>query len=75
VDICRRMRTVTDRPLWIKANAGIPAMVDGQVVYRTSPEQFASYAPALIAAGAQFVGGCCGTSPAFIAALCKEIRR
>ena len=75
VDICRRMRTVTDRPLWIKANAGIPTMVDGQVVYPTSPEQFASYAPALLAAGAQFVGGCCGTSPAFIAALCQEIRQ
>ncbi len=75
VDICRRMRTVTDRPLWIKANAGIPTMVDGQVVYPTSPEQFASYAPALLAAGAQFLGGCCGTSPAFIAALCQEIRQ
>ncbi|MHB8970801.1 MAG: homocysteine S-methyltransferase family protein [Pirellulaceae bacterium] len=74
VDICRRMRSATDRPLWIKANAGLPDIVDGQVVYRTSPAQFASYGPALLAAGAQFVGGCCGTSPAYIAALCKEIR-
>lgn len=80
VDICRRLRTATDRPLWIKANAGIPDVVKGQVVYRTTPEQFASYVPALIAAGAQFIGGCCGTSPAFIAAVCrvraahKEIR-
>ena len=75
VDICRRMRTATDRPLWIKANAGLPDFVDGHVVYRTSPEQFAAHAPALLAAGAQFVGGCCGTSPAYIAALCKEIRQ
>ena len=74
VDICRRMRSATDRPLWIKANAGLPDIVDGQVVYRTSPAQFASYGPALLEAGAQFVGGCCGTSPAYIAALCKEIR-
>ena len=74
VDICRRMRSATDRPLWIKANAGIPEIVDGQVVYRTSPAQFASYGPALLEAGAQFVGGCCGTSPAYIAALCQEIR-
>jgi 5-methyltetrahydrofolate--homocysteine methyltransferase len=74
VDICRRLRTATDRPLWIKANAGIPDVVQGQVVYRTTPEQFASYAPALVAAGAQFIGGCCGTSPAYIAAVCKEIR-
>ena len=75
VDICRRMRTATDRPLWIKANAGIPEVVGGKVVYRTSPEEFASHVPALLAAGAQFVGGCCGTSPAYIAALCKEIRQ
>jgi 5-methyltetrahydrofolate--homocysteine methyltransferase len=75
VDICRRMRTVTDRPLWIKANAGIPEVIGGEIVYRTSPEQFAAHVPALLAAGAQFVGGCCGTSPAYIAAVCKEIRR
>ena len=68
------MRSATDRPLWIKANAGIPEIVDGHVVYRTTPAQFASYGPALLEAGAQFVGGCCGTSPAYIAALCQEIR-
>ncbi len=74
VDICRRMRTATERPLWIKANAGMPEMIAGQVVYRTTPEQFASHVPALLDAGAQFVGGCCGTSPAFIAAVRKQIR-
>ena len=74
VDICRRMRTATDRPLWIKANAGAPVMVDGQVTYPTTPEEFAACGPALAAAGAQFIGGCCGTGPAYIAALCKEMR-
>lgn len=75
VDICRRMRTVTDKPLWIKANAGIPEVIDGEVVYQTTPEQFAAFAPALLAAGAQFIGGCCGTAPEFISALCQEIRK
>lgn len=74
VDICRRLRSATDRPIWIKANAGIPEMVDGQPVYKTMPEEFASYGPALVEAGADFVGGCCGTSPEFITALRKEIR-
>jgi len=74
VDICRRMRTATDRPLWIKANAGIPEVVNGQVVYRTSPTEFATHVPALLAAGAQFVGGCCGTSPEYIAAVCHQLR-
>jgi len=75
VDICRRMRTATSRPLWIKANAGLPEVVDGEVVYRTTPAQFAAHVPALVAAGAQFIGGCCGTSPAYIAAVGKEIRK
>ena len=75
VDICRRMRSATDLPIWIKANAGLPELVDGQVVYKTTAAEFASHGPALVAAGASFVGGCCGTSPDFIRALCKELRR
>jgi methionine synthase I (cobalamin-dependent) len=74
VEICRRMHSATDLPIWIKANAGLPEMVDGQVVYRTTAAEFASYGPALVAAGASFIGGCCGTSPDFIRALCKELR-
>ena len=74
VDICRRLRSATDRPIWIKANAGIPEMVDDQPVYRTTPEEFASHGPALVEAGADFLGGCCGTRPEFITALIKEVR-
>jgi methionine synthase I (cobalamin-dependent) len=74
VEICRRMRSATDLPIWIKANAGLPEMIDGQVVYKTTAAEFASHGPALVAAGADFVGGCCGTSPDFIRALCKELR-
>jgi methionine synthase I (cobalamin-dependent) len=73
VGICRRLRAATDRPLWIKSNAGTPRMVDGQVVYETTPDQFAGHATALVEAGAQFIGGCCGTGPEFIRALKREI--
>lgn len=69
VKVCERLRQGTDRPLWIKANAGLPEMVAGNITYRTTPEQFADYLPALIKAGANFIGGCCGTSPAFIKAV------
>jgi 5-methyltetrahydrofolate--homocysteine methyltransferase len=55
-------------PVWIKANAGLPEMVDGRTLYRTGPEQFAAHIPALVREGANFVGGCCGTSPEFIRA-------
>ena len=69
VPICRRLHAATDRPIWIKANAGLPRMKDGKPVYDTTPEQFAGYAKELLAAGASFLGGCCGTSPEFIKVL------
>lgn len=72
VDICRRLRAATDRPIWIKANAGLPEMVDGRTVYRTTPEEFAGHLKTLRDAGAAFVGGCCGTSPDFIRALVQQ---
>jgi len=74
VEICRRLRAVTDRPLWIKPNAGLPELVDGRTVYRTTPEEFAAQVPALLDAGANFVGGCCGTTPAFIRAVAEKVR-
>ncbi|MCC7113999.1 MAG: homocysteine S-methyltransferase family protein [Burkholderiales bacterium] len=69
VGLCRRLRSATDRPIWIKANAGLPEFENGKAVYRTTPEAFASFVPALREAGASYIGGCCGTTPAFVAAL------
>lgn len=69
VSICRRLKAATDRPVWIKANAGLPELVDGRAAYRTTPAEFAAYVPALREAGAAFVGGCCGTSPDFVRAV------
>jgi methionine synthase I (cobalamin-dependent) len=73
IPICRRMRAVTHLPLWMKANAGLPEIVDGKTVYRQSPEKFAESALQLVDAGANFIGGCCGTTPEFITALKKKI--
>jgi 5-methyltetrahydrofolate--homocysteine methyltransferase len=69
------MAVASDLPVWIKANAGIPKVVDGEVVYEITPEQFSSRASQLADAGVSFIGGCCGTSPEFIAALSKELSR
>lgn len=71
--ICRRLRSATDRPIWIKSNAGLPEMVDGTTRYNTSPAEFASHVPELIQAGAAFIGGCCGTSPEFITAAKSQL--
>ena len=74
VNVCRRLRAGTDRPIWIKANAGLPEMVAGRAVYRTGPEEFARHVPALLQAGASFIGGCCGTDPDFIRAIARAIQ-
>ncbi|RMF86727.1 MAG: methionine synthase [Planctomycetota bacterium] len=73
IGICRRLKAATDLPIWIKANAGLPEIVDGKAVYRQTPEGFASRLPELVEAGASFVGGCCGTSPEFIRAARKVL--
>jgi 5-methyltetrahydrofolate--homocysteine methyltransferase len=66
IPICRRMRAATGLPLWMKPNAGRPESVEGRAVYRTTAEEFVRFVPELVEAGANFVGGCCGTEPSFI---------
>jgi 5-methyltetrahydrofolate--homocysteine methyltransferase len=73
VEICRRLHAASDRPIWIKANAGLPEMVDGRTVYRQTPAEFAGYVPQLLEAGASFIGGCCGTTPEFIKAAAEKL--
>lgn len=73
VAICRRLHSATDRPIWIKANAGLPAVIDGKARYSVTPDQFADFVPELVTAGASFIGGCCGTSPGFIAAIVRRL--
>ena len=53
-------------PVIIQANAGTPQFVEGKTVFRESPEMMASFVPELIKAGANIIGGCCGTTPEHI---------
>ncbi|MBI3664658.1 MAG: homocysteine S-methyltransferase family protein [Acidobacteria bacterium] len=73
VPICRRLRQATPLPVWIKPNAGLPELVGGELVYRTTPAEFAAFVPALVEAGATFIGGCCGTTPDFIRAASQAL--
>mgnify|MGYP005850043981 CR=1 FL=1 len=75
VGIARRLRAATLRPVWIKANAGLPELVDGKTVWRMTAAKFASYVPQLVEAGTNFIGGCCGTGPDFIRAVAEALRR
>lgn len=70
--LARRFRSACSLPVWIKANAGLPRMEEGRIVYDSNPEAFASHYDALEQAGASFTGGCCGTGPEFISALRRQ---
>jgi len=75
VAVCARLKAAAkDRPVWIKANAGLPQLQAGKAVYAIGPEEFVRHVPAVIAAGATFIGGCCGTSPDFIRAIRRVLR-
>ncbi len=67
VAIAARLRAATTLPIWIKANAGLPELVEGSVTYRMTPAEFAAHARKM--QGVAYLGGCCGTTPAFIRAL------
>lgn len=71
VEICRRLHATTSLPVWIKPNAGLPTIDSSGLHYATTAEFFASHFTALRAAGASFVGACCGSTPEFIRALVR----
>jgi methionine synthase I (cobalamin-dependent) len=68
IEIIRRYRDHTDLPLFARPNAGTPTRVGDQWVYPRTPEDMAARLPELLEAGVSMVGGCCGTTPAHIAA-------
>jgi 5-methyltetrahydrofolate--homocysteine methyltransferase len=75
IPVCRRLKQSTPLPIWIKPNAGLPAMVDGHITYRTTAGEFAARVPALRGAGADFIGGCCGTTPEFIRSIVAALSK
>ena len=61
-----RYRRITDLPTMAQPNAGLPELIDMEVVYRQTPEEMTGELSALLSAGANIVGGCCGSSPAHL---------
>ena len=73
IEVCREYNEVSDLPIWIKPNAGLPELVNGRTVYRETPDEMAARIPELVDAGAVVVGGCCGTTPEHIRAFRSTI--
>jgi 5-methyltetrahydrofolate--homocysteine methyltransferase len=76
IGIVKAIRAVDNKiPVMIQANAGIPELIDGETVFRETPEMMASFVPELIKAGVNIIGGCCGTTPEHIRAIGKVLGR
>ncbi|WP_446742772.1 bifunctional homocysteine S-methyltransferase/methylenetetrahydrofolate reductase [Silvibacterium acidisoli] len=69
-----RIAAATGKPLAAMPNAGMPRAVDGRNIYLSSPEYMASFARKFLKGGAQFIGGCCGTTPSHIRAMKSSLR-
>ncbi len=73
LELHKRLASATDKPIWLKPNAGEPQIIGDRTAYAQTPAEFAQAAVGLAEAGAAFIGGCCGTSPEFIRALAKVL--
>ncbi len=70
-----QLQGATEKPIWFKPNAGLPETdAEGKPAYSVSPEEMGALVPAWMEAGAQIVGGCCGASPAHLAAIARAVK-
>lgn len=67
--ILEAMRQVTHLPLISQANAGLPQLLNGKTVFPGTPAEMVAYNDRMLALGVRIIGGCCGTTPAHIAAM------
>jgi len=73
IDIAKLMNELSDKPILIQSNAGIPENKNGELIYPESPSYFEEKTLELIEAGVSIIGGCCGTTPEHINAIRKTI--
>lgn len=69
ITIAKEFLSNTQLPVIIQSNAGIPIIIDDQVIYQETPEEFADFTKILLELGVSIIGGCCGTTPNHIRAI------
>ncbi len=74
IEIARVLKQVTDKPIAIRPNAGMPILEHGKTIYPETPEYFADNCCELARLGVGIIGGCCGTTPAHIRAVAKALQ-
>ena len=75
IDLTEELRAATDKPILIQPNAGKPVTSKGLTYYEQTPAEFAIDAVKIKKAGADMIGGCCGTTPEFIKAVKEELSK
>jgi homocysteine S-methyltransferase len=68
------VRRVTDKPIAVQPNAGMPRQIEGRQLYMSTPEYMAEYAKRFYEKGARILGGCCGTTPEHIREIVRAVR-
>lgn len=71
--VVQNIRKITNVALWIKPNAGLPEVSEGKAVYPETVEEFTNNCVEMVKYGINFIGGCCGTTPEYIALLKKKL--
>jgi len=76
IGIVEEIRSINSKiPVLVHANAGMPHFHDGQTVFPETPEEMSVLVPKIIAAGANIIGGCCGTTPDHICRVREMVDR
>jgi len=72
--VAELLEAAGDLPVWAKPNAGVPKMVGDHPVYEADPAMLAAHARDYVSRGVRVVGGCCGSTPAHVAAIAAAVR-
>jgi methionine synthase I (cobalamin-dependent) len=73
IEIAKLIKKISDKPIIIQSNAGLPENKGNELVYPELPSYFAEKTVELIEAGVSIIGGCCGTTPEHIKAIRKVV--
>ncbi len=74
VPVVRRLGQTTSTFIAVEPNAGLPVHRDGHTVYPANAEDVARFAPQFVEAGANIIGGCCGTTPEYVRLLSRMLK-
>jgi 5-methyltetrahydrofolate--homocysteine methyltransferase len=74
IPIVEKLRRLTEFPISIQANAGIPYLESGKTIFPMGPDEYLKYVISIYEAGANIIGGCCGTTPKHLELIIKSLK-